>query len=88
MVRTKTTREYDMDPEYSEERDEGKVNWLPLLLLPVAFGIGWVANEVGNTTETANQQMAYQNETGFTPGVGGGPDAPCVTPGANGYMEQ
>jgi hypothetical protein len=61
--------------EASKERNEGGFNWLPLLLLPLAFFVGWGANEaMGN-----NNDQTYQSQ----PGVGGGPNTPCVTPGTD-----
>lgn len=48
-------------------REKKKTNWWPLLLLPIAFFIGWGANDAASNNDrsqaTENQQY----------GIGGGP---------------
>lgn len=61
----------------ARERDkDNKFNWLPLLLLPVAFAIGWGANEAMGNEDTRGQTAQTQQY-----GIGGGPgSSPCATP--------
>lgn len=61
--------------EASHERDKKHTNWLPLLLLPIAFILGWAGHDATtkDTHEVAQQQSTIQ------PGVGGGP-ATTITP--------
>lgn len=70
----KITYEPDTTVEYedSDLRDEDvrprKSNWLlPLLLVPIFFVLGWVANDFARTNPNAqNMQQQY--------GIGAGPD--------------
>lgn len=63
------------DEMFQETRDENKEDqgtskWWPLLLLPIAFFIGWAGNAMVNDTTTTNPQV----------GIGGGPQlTPCPT---------
>jgi hypothetical protein len=57
--------------EASRERDNKSTNWLPLLLLPVAFGLGWAIHDAA-TTDT---REVAQEESTIQPGVGGGPES-------------
>lgn len=60
--------------EAAKERDK-KTNWWPLLLLPVAFAVGWLGHDATNDN---NREVASENR--MQPGVGGGPDTPSVSP--------
>ena len=56
--------------EAARERDN-KVNWLPLLLIPLAFVLGvWGGNAMDNNNRQDGTQV----------GVGGGPVVPCISP--------
>lgn len=54
--------------EASRERDDKKTNWLPLLLLPVAFFLGWAGHDAAS-----NDTSEIASESQMQPGVGGGP---------------
>lgn len=62
---------YNADETRTNIRDNDNSNWWPLLLIPLAFFIGWGVNEA---RDTANNQ-AYQNTA--QSGVGGAPGFPC-----------
>jgi hypothetical protein len=66
----------------AQERDKkSKFNWLPLLILPVAFFLGWGANEALSSADEANRVSENRPEVG----VGGGPEnTTCPSPEAGG----
>lgn len=51
-----------------DRRDDGGTNWLPILLIPLAFLAGWGIK--GSVDQTQNTSQNQQN------GVGGGPGTP------------
>lgn len=61
----------DRDTERHHNREE-KTNWWPLLLIPIAFFIGWGANAA---TDNANDRASTGNSMQY--GVGGGPGTQC-----------
>ena len=63
--------------EAAEERND--TNWWPLLFIPVAFLVGWWAND---TVDNASQNQARNNQA--ETGVGGGPDSTTISPEASG----
>lgn len=70
-----TIRERDEELEERREATEDRNNWWPLLLIPIAFFLGWGANQAANS---ATNERAYNNTTQY--GVGGGPGTPCANP--------
>ena len=71
MTKRKIQNNTDIDSEYDEvadDEEEGRrTNWLiPLLIIPVFFVLGWLANDFARTNPSAqNLEQQY--------GVGGGP---------------
>ncbi|MBI4080724.1 MAG: hypothetical protein HY430_03045 [Candidatus Levybacteria bacterium] len=53
------------DNDFSFARRTRDISWVPFLLIPLFFLLGWVANEVSE-----NQQQ----QEGIEVGIGGGPD--------------
>lgn len=73
----KSTRHPEADKDEREKK--GGFNWLPLLLIPVAFVMGWGANDA-----TAGDDRNQISETRPQVGVGGGPDSSmCPSPNSN-----
>ncbi len=68
------------DIQHDMRKENEGFNWWPLLVLPLAFFIGWGTNEA----LTTDRDMSTRNGTQV--GVGGGPITPCITPDA-GAME-
>ena len=61
-----------------ESHKENGLNWLPFLLIPLAFFVGTMLNNpMDNRT---NNGQAYDNSRIQT-GQGGGGVTPCTTPG-------
>jgi hypothetical protein len=69
--------------ERNTREPEKKTNWWPLLLLPVAFALGW---GVGDRLDNNNQQTAETSRTEY--GIGGGPgDIPSPSPSPSPIMD-
>lgn len=67
--------------------DERRTNWawLPILLIPVAFYLGWIASDVNTGSQSVNTSQ---------PGVGGAPGvtvtvtpSPTLVPTVTGPLE-
>lgn len=55
------------------QETEDRFNWLPLLLIPIFFMLGWSVNDA-----VTDKGQVY--ETRQQVGIGGGPGTYCITP--------